>query len=66
MVNDLAKERENKHNEWLSFREIGCTIYLDCMQVLIAWYRDVVTNLEQGEVLDCKFSRCNWLGICKY
>jgi hypothetical protein len=21
------KERENKHNEWLSFREIGCTIY---------------------------------------
>ncbi len=23
------KEREDKHNEWLSFREIGCTIYLD-------------------------------------
>ena len=30
MGNDLVKkERENKHNEWLSFREIGCTIYLD-------------------------------------
>ncbi len=24
-----GKKRENKHNEWLSFREIGCTIYLD-------------------------------------
>ena len=23
------KEREDKHNEWLSFRAIGCTIYLD-------------------------------------
>jgi hypothetical protein len=23
------KERENKHDEWLSFREIGCTIYWD-------------------------------------
>ncbi len=28
MVNDLAKG-ENKHDEWLSFKEIGCTIYLD-------------------------------------
>jgi hypothetical protein len=24
-----GKKRENKHDEWLSFREIGCTIYLD-------------------------------------
>ena len=24
-----GKKRENQHDEWLSFREIGCTIYWD-------------------------------------
>jgi hypothetical protein len=26
---NTQENRENKHDEWLSFREIGCTIYLD-------------------------------------